>query len=209
MEFYCGLIFHLVFYINLPLFLKNDALIPKIMSLVHTVVAIVGVYMQWSERITMTEYYFFIANTTAYTIVDTLSLIFIQKRDIKMIIHHIVLFMTTVLEYPYIYFQWGIISEITNIFLYFNWYIVYLEKQGYKKSKLIKTLFKCSSVVLLVLFITIRDINFTYQSFHLINEIDSPFRYISLIITGLNYYWTYLLYIKFKQVMNEERIKLD
>tara|TARA_B110001454_G_C12706550_1_gene428833 strand:- start:638 stop:1255 length:618 start_codon:yes stop_codon:yes gene_type:complete len=128
-----------------------------------------------------------------YCFYDTILILYHNPYDYQMLIHHILFFIGSYNNYIYIYplkMAFGLLSEISNQFLYFGWFLI-------KKNLHNTLLFKINSVILLILFFVFRVLNFSYFLFFISQYCDSYEFFMALPITLLNYYWFYLLFSKF------------
>lgn len=97
--------------------------------------------------------------TKGYLIYDTLMLIILRKEvaDLKVILlHHVIFFIALhselCYEYP-IVAATGLYSEVTNLFLYFGWYLVKIRRDN-------SILFIVNGLILLILFFVYRVLTF-------------------------------------------------
>lgn len=128
-----------------------------------------------------------------YCFYDTILILYNDPYNYQMLIHHILFFIGSYNNYIYIYplkMAFGLLSEISNQFLYFGWFLI-------KKNLHNTLLFKINSVILLILFFVFRVLNFSYFLFFISQYCDSYEFFMALPITLLNYYWFYLLFSKF------------
>jgi hypothetical protein len=128
-----------------------------------------------------------------YCFYDFLLILYNNPFDYQMIIHHIIFFIGTYNNYIFKYpsqMAIGLLSEISNQFLYFGWFLI-KKKLDYTK------LFQINAIFLLISFFIFRVLNFSYFSFFIFQHCDLFENILFLPITLLNYYWFYLLLRKF------------
>jgi len=128
-----------------------------------------------------------------YIFYDTINILYNNPYDYQMLIHHLLFFVGSynnyILKYPS-QMALGLLSEISNQFLYFGWFLI---KNNFQNTKL----FQINAIILLILFFIFRVLNFSYMSFFILQHCSTFENLMFLPITLLNFYWFYLLFKKF------------
>jgi len=127
--------------------------------------------------------------TRGYCLYDTLMILYFTPGDIGMLAHHTMLFLGTYSNFISVYpsqVALGLLSELSNQNLHLGWLMIKLQKYDC-------LLFKINAIMLLVLFLFFRVINFTYLFIFSYNNCSYLEPIVISPILLLNYYWFYLL----------------
>ena len=182
---------------------KNNHInfVSQLVSILHTSIIIPISILYLTEFIDVDYLVKYSNYTIAFSIYDSVLVFYYRNTVFKnwkeVILHHIIMLFIVLHIHLYPYeISLGLISEITNIPLYYCWYLI---KTKHDKQKNIMTWnFKVSSIILLILFTLFRIILFTYLSFvSLKTELPYYKKSITPCLTFLNYYWYYKLVQKF------------
>ena len=164
--------------------------ITRIQSIISTLITLVGSYYYISRQISDMTYYYFLIFLKGYLIHDSvIQLLYYKyfKKDIVFsIIHHIVLFLTVNEGSQYNIKSVGLLSEYTNIHLYYGWYLIQQKQQNTIQ-------FKINAVLLLITYFIFRVLMFTNIFFISIYYGEKYHPIMVAIICLLNYYWFKLL----------------
>lgn len=174
--------------INLPE-LDYIQLVGKINSVIHATIVVVMSVLFLFGSIDSETWIQCLEVTRGYCLYDTVMILYYTPKDRNMIIHHLMLFFGSYSNFISIYPEqvaYGLLAESTNQHLYFGWLLI---KKGRDKT----WYFNANAVILLVMFLIFRVINFTYMFIFAVQNCSYIEPLAILPILLLNYYWFCLL----------------
>jgi hypothetical protein len=164
-------------------------LVGKINSIIHATIVVVMSVLFLFDLIDSEIWIQCLEVTRGYCLYDTIMILCYTPKDRNMIIHHTMLFFGSYSNFISIYPEqsaFGLLAEITNQHLYFGWLLI-------KKGKDKTWYFNVNAVILLLMFLVFRVLNFTYLFIFAIQNCSYLEPLAILPILLLNYYWFSLL----------------
>ena len=163
-----------------------------IYSSLHSYIIIIGSFLFIYKKINLNTYFHFTTFTASYSLFDIIILLLNNNLNKEFLIHHTILFIGTTVRYPnkelYNYLAYGLLGEISSIFLNKTWFYLHTQPQNKKEIKI-------NTIATVVFYTVFRIINYLYiLKAAIINRFYIGIS-ITLIVYILNLYW-YVLLIK-------------